>query len=82
MACMNARGGPGIVLASTAYVAGIINETFFVSLVMLSVVTSPLSGSWLERVAVRLGGTGSRLSTPELSSPVTPAPPERDVSVS
>ena len=33
---MNARGGPGIVLASTAYAAGIINETFFVSLVMLS----------------------------------------------
>ncbi len=57
---MNARGGPGIVLASTAFAAGIINETFFVSLVMLSVVTSLLAGSWLERVAVRLGGTGSR----------------------
>ena len=27
---MNARGGPGIVLASTAYAAGIINQTFFV----------------------------------------------------
>jgi Kef-type K+ transport system membrane component KefB len=52
---MNARGGPGIVLASTGYAAGIINETFFVSLVMLSVVTSLLAGSWLERVAVRLG---------------------------
>jgi K+:H+ antiporter len=57
---MNARGGPGIVLASTALAAGIINETFFVSLVMLSVVTSLLAGSWLERVAVRLGGAGSR----------------------
>jgi Kef-type K+ transport system membrane component KefB len=52
---MNARGGPGIVLASTTYAAGIINETFFVSLVMLSVVTSLLAGSWLERVAERLG---------------------------
>ena len=52
---MNARGGPGIVLASTAYAAGIINETFFVSLVMLSVVTSLLAGSYLERVAPRLG---------------------------
>ncbi len=52
---MNARGGPGIVLASTAFAAGIINETFFVSLVMLSVVTSLLAGSWLERAAVRLG---------------------------
>ena len=37
---MNARGGPGIVLASTAYAAGIINQTFFVSLVMLSIITS------------------------------------------
>jgi Kef-type K+ transport system membrane component KefB len=55
---MNARGGPGIVLASTGYAAGIINETFFVSLVMLSVVTSLLPGSWLERVAVRLGAGG------------------------
>ncbi len=52
---MNARGGPGIVLASTAYAAGIINQTFFVSLVMLSVVTSLLAGSWLERIAPRLG---------------------------
>jgi Kef-type K+ transport system membrane component KefB len=52
---MNARGGPGIVLASTAYAAGIINEAFFVSLVMLSVVTSLLAGSWLGRAASRLG---------------------------
>jgi Kef-type K+ transport system membrane component KefB len=52
---MNARGGPGIVLASTAFAAGIINETFFVSLVMLSVVTSLLAGTWLERIAPRLG---------------------------
>ena len=52
---LNARGGPGIVLASIAYAAGIINQTFFVSLVMLSVVTSLLAGSWLERIASRLG---------------------------
>ena len=55
---MNARGGPGIVLASTAYAAGIINQTFFVSLVMLSIVTSLAAGSWLERVADRLAGAG------------------------
>jgi Kef-type K+ transport system membrane component KefB len=55
---MNARGGPGIVLATTAYGAGIIDETFFVSLVMLSVVTSLIAGAWLERVAVSLGGLG------------------------
>ncbi len=56
---MNARGGPGIVLASTAYAAGIINEAFFVSLVMLSVVTSLLAGSWLGRAASRLGAPSS-----------------------
>jgi Kef-type K+ transport system membrane component KefB len=55
---MNARGGPGIVLASTAYAADIINETFFVSLVMLSIVTSLAAGSWLERVADRLTDGG------------------------
>jgi hypothetical protein len=57
---MNARGGPGIVLASTTYAAGVINQTFFVILVMLSVVTSLLAGAWLERVASSLGGTGDR----------------------
>ena len=43
---MNARGGPGIVLASTAYATGIINESFFVSLVLLSIVTSLVCGWW------------------------------------
>ena len=66
---MNARGGPGIVLASTTYAAGIINQTFFVSLVMLSVVTSLLAGSWLERIAARLGAPGREPETaiPELA---------------
>jgi Kef-type K+ transport system membrane component KefB len=57
---MNARGGPGIVLASSTYAVGIINETFFVTLVMLSIVTSLLAGAWLERVAASLGATGNR----------------------
>jgi len=52
---MNARGGPGIVLASVAYAAGIINQAFFVSLIMLSIVTSLVAGSWLERIADKLG---------------------------
>jgi Kef-type K+ transport system membrane component KefB len=55
---MNARGGPGIVLASTSYAAGIVNRAFFVSLVMLSVVTSLIAGSWLERIADKLGAPG------------------------
>lgn len=51
---MNARGGPGIVLASVALDAGIIDGGFYASLVMLAIVTSLLAGWWLERV-VRQG---------------------------
>jgi len=51
---MHARGGPGIVLASVAYDAGIVGEDFYTSLVMLAIVTSLLAGSWLGRV-VRSG---------------------------
>ncbi len=52
---MNARGGPGIVLASLAFDAHIINEGFYTVLVMLAIVTSLLAGSWLGFV-VRRGG--------------------------
>ncbi|WP_168204995.1 cation:proton antiporter [Bythopirellula goksoeyrii] len=44
---MNARGGPGIVLASVAYDAAIVGESFYVILVMLAIVTSLMAGSWL-----------------------------------
>jgi Kef-type K+ transport system membrane component KefB len=47
---MNARGGPGIVVASTAYAAGIIDQNFFAVLVLLAVLTSLAAGAWLERV--------------------------------
>lgn len=50
----NARGGPGIVLASVAFGAGIISEEFYTSLVLLAIVTSMATGSWLGRV-VRSG---------------------------
>ncbi|GHH71811.1 potassium transporter [Streptosporangium violaceochromogenes] len=52
---MNARGGPGIVLASTAFGAKIINESFFASLVLLSIITSQLAGFWLWKVIGRGG---------------------------
>lgn len=55
---MNARGGPGIVLASLAYDAQIINSSFYAMLVMLSIVTSMLTGSWLGYVKKR--GLGFR----------------------
>ena len=47
---MNARGGPGIVVASTAFAAGIIDQPFYATLVLLAIVTSMLAGAWLERV--------------------------------
>lgn len=47
---LNARGGPGIVVASVAYGAGIIDQGFYAVLVMLAIVTSLFAGSWLARV--------------------------------
>jgi Kef-type K+ transport system membrane component KefB len=44
---MNARGGPGIVLASLAYAARIIDEALFVALVLASILTSLVAGAWL-----------------------------------
>jgi hypothetical protein len=47
---MNARGGPGIVVASTAFAAGIIDSNFFAVLILLAILTSLAAGAWLERV--------------------------------
>ena len=44
---MNARGGPGIVISTVAYGAGVINEEFFAILVMLALVSSWIAGTWL-----------------------------------
>jgi Kef-type K+ transport system membrane component KefB len=46
----NARGGPGIVLASVAYDAGIINAAFYTTLVIAAVLTSQAAGVWLRFV--------------------------------
>src|SRR6059036_3758029 len=44
---LNARGGPGIVLATVAFGAGLISEPFFVALILISIVTSLITGYWL-----------------------------------
>ncbi len=49
----NARGGPGIVLASVAFDAGIISAEFFTALVITAVVTSQICGVWLDVVLRR-----------------------------
>ena len=46
----NARGGPGIVLASVAYETGIISAAFYTTLVLVAVLTSQAAGAWLEYV--------------------------------
>jgi Kef-type K+ transport system membrane component KefB len=46
----NARGGPGIVLASVAFDAGIISPKFFTTLILAAILTSQIAGAWLEYV--------------------------------
>ena len=60
----NARGGPGIVLASVAFDAGIISPKFYTTLVLAAVLTSQMAGAWLDYVLRR----GWPLLTP--STPV------------
>ncbi len=65
---LNARGGPGIMLASLAYDGGIINESFFAILVLLAVFTSLFAGSWLGRI-VRARGSLLGEESDSLKSP-------------
>jgi Kef-type K+ transport system membrane component KefB len=46
----NARGGPGIVVASVAFDAGIISPQFYTTLVVAAVFTSQMAGAWLDYV--------------------------------
>jgi Kef-type K+ transport system membrane component KefB len=50
---LNARGGPGIVLATVAFGAGLISEPFFVALVLIAIVTSLATGYWLRYVKAK-----------------------------
>ncbi len=50
---LNARGGPGIVLATVAFDLGMISETFFVALVLTAIITSLIAGFWLRYVKKR-----------------------------
>lgn len=47
---LNARGGPGIVLASVAYEAHIVNSSFYTTLVLVALITSQIAGAWLDFV--------------------------------
>lgn len=47
---ISTRGGPGIVLATIALDLGIINEVFFVAMVLTAIVTSLWAGIWFRYV--------------------------------
>ena len=49
----NARGGPGIVLATVALEEKIINVQFYTTLVLTAIVTSQIAGAWLSYVLRR-----------------------------
>ncbi|GHH88664.1 potassium transporter [Streptomyces sulfonofaciens] len=69
---MNARGGPGIVLASVTYGALVIDQGFFTSLVLLSIITSQMAGLWLGRAVAR----GAALTGPSPGEDRPPAAEE------
>jgi Kef-type K+ transport system membrane component KefB len=66
----NARGGPGIVLASVAFDAGIISSKFYTTLVVAAILTSQFAGAWLDYVLRKgwpllSGATASRAEARE-----------------
>ena len=63
----NARGGPGIVLASVAFDAGIISSAFYTTLVLTAILTSQMAGAWLDYV-LRKGWPLLRESKGDLSA--------------
>jgi len=73
----NARGGPGIVLASVAFDAGIISPKFYTTLILAAVLTSQMAGAWLDYVLRRgwplLTPTGAGESA-LVPGPETPSP--------
>jgi Kef-type K+ transport system membrane component KefB len=70
----NARGGPGIVLASVAFDAGIISSKFYTTLIVTAVLTSQLAGAWLEHV-LRKGWPLLSPSAPEQGAAVAEESP-------
>jgi Kef-type K+ transport system membrane component KefB len=68
----NARGGPGIVLASVAFDAGIISPEFYTTLVLAAVLTSQIAGAWLDYVLRR----GWPLLSPAIGEPAIASAPE------
>ena len=58
---MNARGGPGIVLATVAYSYKIINLEFFTVLILTTMLSSLIAGYWLRHVQKKDGSIFTEL---------------------
>ena len=70
---LNARGGPGIVLASVAFDAHVIAERFYVDLVLLALITSMIAGAWLDHFARRGIADETDVSSTEQAIVAAPA---------
>lgn len=66
----NARGGPGIVLASVAFDAGIISPKFYTALVLAAIITSQAAGAWLDYVLRK--GWALLTPVPNVQSEIAP----------
>ena len=66
---LNARGGPGIILASVALDAGIVNPPFYTTLVLVAVLTSQVAGFWLDHVMRKGQPLLSEQTIPAKSAP-------------
>jgi Kef-type K+ transport system membrane component KefB len=75
---VNARGGPGLVLASTAFAAGIINENAYTGLVILALATSVGAGSFLASVLRNNPRTTELIRGGKLEDPTLTAAPTGD----
>jgi Kef-type K+ transport system membrane component KefB len=73
----NARGGPGIVLASVALDAGIISPKFYTTLVVAAVLTSQVAGAWLDYVLRKGWPLLAPTVTEELARRSQPTVPRR-----
>lgn len=78
---LNARGGPGIVLATVTLGAGVVSPSFYTSMVLLSVLTSQIAGFWLDRRLPHLTDRDDQRPPAEAVQlqprPASPAPDDR-----
>ncbi len=50
---MNARGGPGIIIASVAFDLKLIDDTLFVTFVLIAIITSLMAGFWFRMLQLK-----------------------------